>query len=110
MKITIKGTNLTLTPSIKTFAEEKLGTLARFIKRFDETGQAELWLELARTTRHHRRGDVFVAEADLRLPKAILRAEQEDIDVRTAIDKLKVKLRLEIEKYKTKHESRRRAA
>jgi ribosomal subunit interface protein len=105
MKITTKTTELDLTPSLKTYIDKKLGALAKFIKRFDETGQAELWIEVARTTRHHRHGDVFMAEADLRLPKKILRAEEESDDVRTAIDLLQRKLHLEIEKYKTQFSS-----
>lgn len=107
MKINIKTTNLDLTPSIKTFIEEKLGSLAKFVKRFDATGQVEIWLEIARTTRHHKSGFVFEAEADLRLPKKILRAVHDDVDVRTAIDELRGKLQKEIEKYKTRFAPRR---
>ena len=102
VKINIKATGLDLTPSLKTYIKDKLGTLSGFVKRFDAEGLAEIWLEVARVTKHHHKGSVFKAEADLRLPKKILRAEHLDIDVRTAIDVLRNKLRLEIEKYKTK--------
>jgi len=102
MKINIKTTNLDLTPSLNTYVDEKLGSLARFVKRFDEDGVAEAWLELARTTNHHHKGEVFRAEIDLRLPKKILRAEEENGDIRTAIDIVRDKLRLEIEKYKSR--------
>lgn len=102
MRINIKATNLDLTPSLRTYIEEKLGPLVKFIKRFDEAGVAELWIEAARTTRHHRHGDVFMAEADLRLPKKVLRAAEHRGDVREAIDALKKTLKLEIDKYTTK--------
>jgi len=102
MKINIKGTNLDLTPSLKTYIDEKLGGLAKFIKRFDEDGVAELWLEVGRTTAHHHKGEVFSAEADLRLPKEILRASHADKDVRTAIDIIRDKIHQEILKYKTR--------
>jgi len=102
MKINIKATGVDLTPSLKTYIKDKLGALSRFVKGFDAAGQPEIWLEVARVTKHHHKGSVFKAEADLRLPKKILRAEHLDIDVRTAIDVLRNKLRLEIEKYKTK--------
>ncbi|MEK7110308.1 MAG: ribosome-associated translation inhibitor RaiA [Patescibacteria group bacterium] len=104
MKITIKATGLDITPSLHTFIEDKLGGLQKFIRRFDEEGLPKLHLEIARTTRHHRHGEVFMAEANLRLPKKIIRATRDDIDVRAAIDKLKMKLRLEIDKYKTRHD------
>jgi ribosomal subunit interface protein len=107
MKINIKAST-DLTPSLRIYIEEKLMPLAKFVKRFDETGEAAIWLEVSRTTRHHRKGEVFVAAADLRLPRHILRAEEHAEDIRTAIDRAKDTLRLEIEKYKTRFMSPRR--
>lgn len=107
MKINIKK-NLDLTPSLRVYIDEKLAPLAKFVKQFDETGEAELWLELSRTTRHHQKGEVFLAVADLRLPHKILRAEEYAEDVRKAIDGAKDTLRLEIEKYKTRFLTPRR--
>ena len=102
MKINVKAAGFELTPSLNVYIENKLGTLSKLIKRFDEEGVAELWLDLSRTTRHHRKGEVFRAEADLRLPKKILRAQKEAGDIRAAIDMLKDTLHLEINKYKTR--------
>lgn len=108
MKINVKAAGLELTPSLNVYIEDKLGGLSKLIKRFDEEGVAELWLDLARTTRHHHKGDVFRAEADLRLPRKILRVQKEAGDIRTAIDMLKDTLRLEIDKYKTRSHKIRR--
>ena len=107
MKLNLKATGLDLTPSIKEYCDEKIGSLTKFVKRYDAEGTAEVWLEIGRTTKHHHKGPVFRAEADLRLPGKILRAEQEDTDVRAAIDRIRTKLRLEILKYKTTHLVRR---
>lgn len=108
MKINVKTTNLELTPSLNVYIEEKLGVLSKFLKKFEEEGIAEIWLEVARTTRHHHKGEVFMAEGDLRLPGKILRAVEYASDIRTAIDMLRDTLRLEIEKYKTKTGKTRR--
>ncbi len=102
MELNIIGKNLDLTPSIKAFAEKKLLPLAKFLKRFEEEGSVSVRLELARITQHHRRGNVFWAAADLKLPGKLLRAETEAGDARAAIDGIKDELRIEIEKYKTK--------
>lgn len=102
MKINVKVSGFDLTPSLSVYIEDKLGSLSKLIKRFDEEGVAELWLDLSRTTRHHHKGKVFRAEADLRLPKKILRAQKEAGDIRAAIDMLKDMLHLEINKYKTR--------
>lgn len=107
MKINIKGTEMDLTPSLKTYSEEKLGTLAKFIKKFDETGMAELWVEIGRTTRHHHKGLVYKAEGRLPLPKKVLYAVEYHDDMHKAIDALKRTLNLEIGKYKEKNSAKK---
>ena len=100
MKINIKADDMT--PSLRTYIEEKFGSLTKFVKHFDETGEAAIWLEVSRTSKHHRHGEVFRVTADLRLPRHILRAEEYAEDVRKAIDRARKVLHLEIEKYRTK--------
>ncbi|MEK7549135.1 MAG: ribosome-associated translation inhibitor RaiA [Patescibacteria group bacterium] len=103
MHIIIKSTNLDLTPAIKEYIEEKIGSLDRFIKkRFEGKSEIRTEVEIARTTKHHRHGDVFYAEVNLHLPKKNLRVEHSDWDIRIAIDKTKDKLQREIKKYKEK--------
>ncbi len=102
MKINIRAGKLDLTPSIITYIENKFGTLSSYLKSLDEFGQAEVWVVITRTTRHHRRGMVYGAAADLRLTGRILRAEDVGVNMRSVIDSVKKKLRLEIEKYKTR--------
>lgn len=103
MNITIKKT-LDVTPPLEEYIEQKLTPLAKFVKPFEKEGDVELWLEVSRTSQHHRKGDeVFKAVADLRLPGKILRGEAMASDIRKAIDELRNILHMEIEKYKTKH-------
>lgn len=101
MKINIKKTADLVSPALDVYIEDKLAPLAKFVKQFDETGEAEIWLEISRTTHHHHKGEVFFAAADLRLPHKILRAEEYADDIRKAIDRIKDTLRIEIDKYKT---------
>lgn len=108
MQINIKAST-DLTPSLKIYIESKLAPLAKFIKHFDETGEAAIWLEISRTSKHHKKGnEVYMAAADLRLPKKILRAEEYAEDARKAIDNAKDTLRQEIEKYKARFTERKR--
>ena len=102
MKTHITTTNLDLTPSLNAYIERKLEALSRLLTRLDEDGGVEVWLWLKRTTKHHHKGPVFKAEADVRLPGKILRASEENFDVRAALDVVKDKLHVEIEKYKTR--------
>lgn len=116
MQINVKATNLELTPAIREYIEIKIGSLNRFLKRFETpkespegkfpTGraktEAEIFIEIARATKHHKSGNIFYAEATLPLGKKILRAEHSDWDIRVAIDKVKDKLQQEVKKYKEK--------
>jgi ribosomal subunit interface protein len=108
MQIITKATGLGLTPSLKKYVDMKLGSLDRLVRKFELQGEVEMRLEVARTTAHHRKGPVFMAEANLRLPYRILRAVHNDADVRTAIDMIRAKLALEIKKYKAMHAPRAR--
>ncbi len=110
MNINLKATGFEWTPALKEFVEKKFGTLERFVRRFDAEGDVELRVEVAKTTEHHKKGEIFRAEANLHLPKELLRAEECAEDVRVAVDRLHHILELEIAKYKTKFVERPRGA
>ena len=99
MNINIKTTSLELTPEIKKYVETKMQALEKFLKRLDEKGAVEMQIELARTTEHHQKGNVYYAEINLGLPQNALRAEAESIDIRSAIDEVQEDLKRQIEKY-----------
>ena len=100
MKITIKHTNVDSTPAINEYIEQKISALGRYLKKFESDSEVIARVEVARTTKHHHKGQVFRAEVNLQLPKKMLRAEHQDFDVRVAIDVVKDKLHREIIKYK----------
>ncbi len=108
MKINIKATNLDLTPAIREYIEIKIGSLSRFLKRFEVKSEVEVFVEIAHTTKHHRHGNILYAEATILIGKKILRAEHFDQDIRVAIDKVRDKLKQEINKYKEKKIEKRK--
>src|SRR6185436_12689052 len=95
MNIQIKATNLSLTPSIKQYVNEKVNNLSKFISA------TEAEVELARD-RHHRTGDVFRAEIMLMVGGKVMRADQESEDIYSAIDLVMPKLKEQISKFKDK--------
>ncbi len=102
MKIKIKTTNFSLTPSIENYLREKVNTLDKFLPN-DESIFADV--ELAKTTRHHQKGDIFKAEVNLKVPGRLIRAVAEEWDLRVAIDAAKDELQREIKVNKEKHVS-----
>ena len=107
MKITLKWTDLKPIESIDVFVEEKINDLEKFIQKYVDTGVAEAWVEVARTTKHHKTGGfVYRAEADIRLPGKILRAEAVHKDLRQAIVRVKDELQQQIKTYRGAKEAK----
>jgi len=100
MKIDLKTKNFSLTPSIRTYLQEKLGNLDKFLPK-DESIFADV--ELAKTTKHHQKGDIFRAEVNLKVPGRLIRAVAEEWDLRVAIDAVKDELQREITMNKEKN-------
>ncbi len=78
----------------------KIGSLDKFIGSMHGAEALEAYVEIARTSKHHQKGDVFRAECNLELPGKLLRAEYEDWDARRAVDEVRKIMEMEIRKYK----------
>ena len=99
ISVNLKSSGLDLTDALRQYVETRMNSLEKHLRRYDPVG-VRVDFEVARTTRHHRHGDVFYAEANLVLPGRTLRAAHEAPDIRAAVDKTKDILIREIEKYK----------
>lgn len=103
MKINIKATNIELTQPLKAYIEEKIGSLGKFLTKFGDD-EIQISVDAGRSTRHHHKGDVYHVDITVGLPRATLRAEEDDWDLRVAINSAKDKLKKELAKYKEKNE------
>ncbi len=81
---TIKVTNYKLDVITKDYLLKKMVGLHKFFKHFSLP--QDLFIEIGKTTKHHKKGKFFRAEAVLKLAGKILRAESEEYDLRAAID------------------------
>ncbi len=63
MNINIKSTNMELTPAITDYVNKRLATIQKFTKKGTITG----FVEIGKTTNHHKQGEVFKAEFDIRI-------------------------------------------
>ncbi len=80
MKINIKATNISLTPAISNYINKKIFALEKFIKPNDNSVFCQV--EVAKTTRHHKSGNIFRAEIHIKLPRGdeyYAAAETEDL-------------------------------
>lgn len=102
MRIQIKATGFEMTPSLQQLVEEKIMSLEKYITRWDEGDGVIVRVEVAKTTNHHQKGQIFMAEANLDLPKHMIRVEETNEDMHKAIEAMKDSLKTEILKAKEK--------
>ena len=98
MKTIISTKNISLDKPLEVFIEDKIGGLAKYLK--DDAIQVRV--EIGKPSKHHRNGEIFRAEANLKMGSNLLRAEAESSDLRTAIVEVKNKLQQQIKKFKDK--------
>lgn len=108
MKVTIKATNLNLTPEIRKTIEEKIATLDKFIPHIDTSIQA--FVEVALETRRHKKGKIYYAEANIKVPGKIIRSEAREENIYRAINVVKDELQRLLEKYQKRQISKRERA
>jgi len=102
MNIIIKGTNLELHEDLKSYVNEKIGSLKKFIENenIDENSIIAR-VELAKTTQHHQHGNIYKAEVNLQFSGKIIRNVVESDDIYKAIDEVKDGLKIMISDYKS---------
>ena len=105
MKVTIKATNLNLTPAIKKAIEEKIATLDKFIPHIGTP--VEAFVEVAIETRHHQKGKIYYAEANIKVPGEIIRSEAREENIYKAINTVKDELQALLKKHKKRKIAKR---
>src|SRR3989338_9304593 len=101
MQVSLKGTNMQILESTREYVDKKLVRVAeKYLK--DGMGSVSLAVEVEKTTNHHKKGEVFRAEATLRMGKISLRAEATAEALNDAIDMVEEELGTEIKKFKEK--------
>jgi putative sigma-54 modulation protein len=101
VRLQVKGKNLDVTPSLKGYAQEKLGKLERHLN-----DSARLELELA-IERNPSISDNQVAEATIWTKGPVLRARESSTDMKASIDMLVDKLERQAQRLR---EKRRRSS
>ena len=106
MRVTIRQKNIQITSALTAYIEAKiLKPLKRRLKTAIAKDLPILDLEFGRTTRHHRKGLVYRAEATLTIGKRSLRAEVDAEDMRQACDLLEQELDHEIQSFKERQQA-----
>lgn len=97
MQIIIKTKNIELTDSLEKFIQTKIGKLNKFFHT-----EAEIFIEIERESLHHKKGEIFSAEAIVVLSGKKLVALAKNEDIGKAITEVKEEMEIELKKYKLK--------
>lgn len=100
MTISIKATNLELTPAIRTYATEKISILNKFLPTIIGAR-----IEVGKISMRRAKGPVWRAEVNLHGPKHMIRAEAVTDDLYSAIDQVQADLKNELKRFKEKRQS-----
>lgn len=96
--VKIKNTNITPNELLNNFIEKKIKDLEKYIS--DDFG-AIAEVEVERTMKHQKSGDVFRAEMQIQVPGGkLLRAVAENDDMQSAVIEAANDLSVQLEKYK----------
>ena len=95
---------------LENFINKKIGGLKKFLGVFQKHGAPvtngrdlfDIFVEVERETKHHKKGDIFKSEAKIYLPGRNLFAKTHGEDLMKIINELSKELEREIRKYKTK--------
>lgn len=85
MKINIKATNIELTNAIYDYVNRRLEGLEKFTK--DQ--EVIAYVEVGKTTKHHKEGEIFKAEFNLEISGTKFYSLSEKVDLYQAIDDAK---------------------
>ena len=73
MNIQTKGTNVQLTNNVKRYLDKRVSSLEKYINPDDSSVKCQV--EVEKTTEHHKKGDIYRSEINMRIAKAKFRAE-----------------------------------
>ena len=102
MNINIKTSTITLTEAISDYVEKRMAPIKKFLED-DTTAQCDL--ELAKTTNHHKHGDIFKAEIHIVGKDKNIYASVEKEDLYVAIDLVKDEVLRKLKSSKDKSQS-----
>jgi len=103
MTIDIATKNITLDEPLRVFIEDKIGGLEKYLKN----APASARVEIGKPSKHHRSGEVFYAEVNLKMGGNLLRSEAQRDDLYATIVEAKDELQTQIKKFKDKRSEHR---
>lgn len=105
MNIIVKTKNIGLTLPLRAFIEQKIGSLEKYFNLFQKNenptdSNINAAVEVGKTTRHHRKGEIWRAEVLLTFHRNTIRAAKSANDLKKAIAAVRDDLQRQITDFK----------
>ena len=106
MKINLQGTSLDVTEAVHDYVIKRITNLGKLLTGIeDKDGEVAVYFDVAKTTNHHKSGEVFRADCSIMIDGKKFYSSSEKDDLYEAIDDVKENLFREIRRSKTKKEA-----
>jgi ribosomal subunit interface protein len=99
MHIDIHAKNIELNAPLREFIEEKMADLEHTLANL---GEVSARVEVGIPSQHHNSGPIFYAEANIKTPGQLFRAEANHHDLHAAIVEVKDELKGQVTRFKDK--------
>lgn len=101
MQINLQGKNIELTESIKDYVLKRVTNLEKLLSNIEiKKGEARVLFEIAKTTNHHKAGEIFHADCSINIGGKKFYGSSNHEDLYSAIDEVKEILFKDIQKNK----------
>ena len=104
MKYNVNTTDFSLTPAISEYLDKRIAHLDKFINPSLEES-IMCYVEVGKTTEHHKTGDLFRTEITLHIGGKSFRATAEKEDLYSSIDVVTDEITQELKNFKGKRSS-----
>jgi putative sigma-54 modulation protein len=106
MQIDLQSKNIELTDAIKDYVFKKVTNLEKLLANIETNkGEAKVKFEVAKTTNHHKTGEIFHADCTINIDGQKYYGESDHEDLYTAIDAVKEQLFNDIGKNKDRKQT-----
>jgi len=101
MRHNIKVSDFVMTPAINEYVEKCVNHLDKFLNPTDKD-LPMCYVEIGKTTNHHKNGEFFKAEFTIHIGGESLRVETQEEDLYAALDKATEEMAEELKSFKDK--------
>ena len=100
LNVHIRANKMDMTEAIQNYINKKVGVFEKYLGK--DQSPADLYVEIGKTTEHHKSGDVFRAEFNLNLSGRQFRSVAETENLYASIDKAQDEMIAELRNAKNK--------